>query len=104
LYYFEAYFWPKIYVMLKIFRITAWLEGISFLVLLFIAMPFKYFFEMPILVTIIGMLHGVLFLLYLMMAFLIKNERNWDLKSFSLICLASVLPFGTFYVEKKYLR
>lgn len=90
--------------MLKIFKTTALLEGLSLLLLLFLAMPLKYFFDMPVFVRVIGMAHGILFILYLMIAFLLKNERNWDLKTFVIICGASVVPFGTFYVEKKYLK
>lgn len=89
--------------MLKVFKTTAFLEGLSLLLLLFIAMPLKYFLDMPVFVKVIGMAHGILFILYLMIAFLLKSERNWDLKTFVIICAASVVPFGTFYVEKKYL-
>lgn len=90
--------------MLKIFKYIALLEGISLLLLLFFAMPMKYFMEMPVFVQVIGMAHGILFLLYLMVAILIKSDRNWDTRTFLIICAASIVPFGTFYVEKKYLK
>jgi len=90
--------------MLKIFKYVALLEGISLLLLLFFAMPMKYFMEMPVFVQVIGMAHGILFLLYLMVAILIKSDRNWDTRTFLIICAASIVPFGTFYVEKKYLK
>jgi integral membrane protein len=48
--------------------------------------------------------HGLLFMLYIILAFLIKKEMNWDSKTFGIVLLASVIPFGTFYVDKKYLR
>ena len=50
------------------------------------------------------MAHGVLFILYIAFAILIKNEQKWSFKTFLIICLASIVPFGTFYVEKKYLQ
>ena len=57
---------------------------------------------MPLLVKYVGMAHGILFILYIAFAILIKNEQKWSFKTFMIICLASIPPFGTFYVEKKY--
>lgn len=90
--------------MLKLFRVIAFLEGASLLLLLFIAMPMKYYFQEPIFVKTIGMAHGVLFVIYIILAIMAKIELNWSFKKMGIICLASVLPFGTFYVEKKYLN
>lgn len=90
--------------MIKSFRSIALLEGISLLALLFFAMPMKYIGGNEIYVKNIGMAHGVLFMLYIAFAILIKNEQKWSAKTFLIICLASVIPFGTFYVEKKYLQ
>lgn len=89
--------------MLKAFKIIALLEGVSLLLLLFFAMPMKYLLDQPVYVKVIGMAHGILFLVYLMFAVMLKSERNWSVKTFLIICAASVVPFGTFYVEKKYL-
>jgi integral membrane protein len=90
--------------MLKLFRVIAFLEGASLLLLLFFAMPMKYYFQEPIFVKTIGMAHGVLFVIYIILAIMAKIELNWSFKKMGIICLASVLPFGTFYVEKKYLK
>lgn len=90
--------------MIKIFKITALLEGISLLSLLFFAMPMKYIFEMPIFVKYIGMAHGLLFIGYIILATMIKIEDNWNVKKYLEICVASIIPFGTFYIEKKYLK
>ena len=90
--------------MLKLFKIIAFLEGASLLLLLFFAMPMKYYFQEPIFVKTIGMAHGVLFVIYIILAIMAKIELNWSFKKMGIICLASVLPFGTFYVEKKYLN
>lgn len=88
--------------MIKSFKTIATLEGISLISLLFFAMPMKYFFDNPIFVKNIGMAHGILFIIYIAFAILLKFEQKWDNKKFGIICLASIIPFGTFYIEKKY--
>lgn len=89
--------------MLDFFKKTALLEGLSLLALLFFAMPMKYFAGQEIYVKTIGMAHGILFIAYIVMAVILRFSLNWNAKQFIIICLASVIPFGTFYVEKKYL-
>lgn len=92
--------------MLKIFKVTAILEGISYLVL-FSNMLFIKPTNLELYKTLlypIGMSHGVLFIGYVLLAILLKKSQEWDLKNFAIILLASVIPFGTFYVEKKYLE
>ncbi len=89
--------------MLDFFKKTALLEGLSLLALLFFAMPMKYFAGQEIYVRTIGMAHGILFIAYIVMAVILKFSLNWNTRQFIIICLASVIPFGTFYVEKKYL-
>jgi len=90
--------------MLRFFKIIALLEGTSLLLLLFFAMPMKYIFAEPIFVRVIGMAHGLLFIAYIIMAIMLKYEENWSGKKFGAIVVASIIPFGTFYIEKKYLR
>ena len=90
--------------MLKFFKLIALLEGTSLLLLLGFAMPMKYFFQEPIFVKIIGMAHGLLFIAYLILAVMQKIASNWSLKTLAIVSSASVLPFGTFYVDKKYLK
>lgn len=86
------------------FRKIAFAEGISFLVLLLIAMPLKYFAGMPKAVTIIGSLHGVLFVALAVAAYLVKDQYNrsigWGFKVF----ISSIIPFGTFYMDKEWKR
>ncbi|RXP44582.1 DUF3817 domain-containing protein [Lutibacter sp. HS1-25] len=89
--------------MIKVFRIVSFLEGVSFLLLLFIATPIKYFVGNEMFVKMLGMPHGLLFLLYVVFAFMLKSELNWKPKTFIIVLAASVIPFGTFYVDKKYL-
>lgn len=91
--------------MIKLFRLTAILEGISYILLfanMLILKP-NYIEVYKQLLYPIGMSHGVLFIGYIGLAFLVKAERQWNFKTLSLVLIASLLPFGTFYVEKKYL-
>lgn len=92
--------------MLKIFKITAILEGISYLAL-FANMLLIKPNNLPLYKSVlypIGMSHGVLFIGYVLLAILLRKSQKWDLKTFGIILIASLLPFGTFYVEKKYLE
>ncbi|MEZ7514595.1 DUF3817 domain-containing protein [Flavobacterium frigidarium] len=92
--------------MLKLFKIVAILEGISYLALfsnmLFIK-PTNFELYHTLLYPI-GMSHGVLFIGYLVLAALLKNSMKWCYKTFGIILVASLIPFGTFYIEQKYLK
>ena len=90
--------------MIKLFRLTALLEGISYILLLFIAMPVKYLLDDPTYVKLLGMPHGILFVAYIAFSILGKYKFNWNYMEFLIISAASLVPFGTFYVDKKYLR
>jgi len=90
--------------MKGIFRIVSYLEGISYLLLLFIATPIKYFYGDETYVKMLGMPHGILFIIYIIWAFILKDEQQWEGKDFRFVLLASILPFGTFIVDKKYLK
>ena len=90
--------------MKKSFRIVSLLEGLSYLLLLFIATPIKYYGENDAYVKLLGMPHGILFIGYVAFAILLKNEMKWRSKTFFKVLIASVIPFGTFYIDKKYLR
>ena len=76
-------------------------EGISFLLLLFVAMPLKYFFEYPLLVKYVGWAHGILFILYIIFLILAADEQNWKFKKIGLGFIASLVPFGPFMFEKR---
>ena len=90
--------------MKTFFRVVSFLEGTSYLLLLFVAVPVKYWMNDPHYVKLLGMPHGLLFVGYIVLAFLLKTEMKWDMKKFGITLLASIFPFGTFYVDKKYLR
>lgn len=82
-------------------RILAFVEGVSFLVLLFITMPLKYAFDNPVPNKTFGMIHGLLFILYLLAVIQAKIEQNWTFRKTFLALLASIIPFGTFWADKK---
>lgn len=90
--------------LLPVFRITALLEGVSYLLLLFIATPIKYLYEDPQYVKMLGMPHGILFMVYVILAVLISANMKWTTKTLWIVLIASVIPFGTFYIDKKYLN
>jgi integral membrane protein len=85
---------------LKRFRLISVLEGISFLVLLFIAMPLKYMFDSPMAVTYVGWAHGLLFLIYILAVFPTARKLSWSFAKTSFALAASVLPFGPFIFHK----
>lgn len=87
--------------MLKTFRLVALLEGISFLAL-FITMYMKYKMEMPLPNMIVGMAHGFLFIGYIILAVLCYNQYKWSIKQLFFVLLASLVPFGTFVMDKYY--
>jgi integral membrane protein len=90
--------------MLKTFRITAILEGISYLMLFAISMPLKYMAGLKDPNIYIGYAHGFLFVLYMALAVMLTKKRKWGTKRFLILFAASLLPFATFYVDKKYLK
>ncbi len=85
-------------------RVVGMLEGISFLLLLGVAMPLKYFAGQPEAVRMVGMAHGFLFLLYVAATAHAALVHRWTWGRAALIGAASLLPFGPFYVDAKFLR
>ena len=85
-------------------RIIGFLEGLSFILLLGIAMPLKYFGGYEHATQDLGMAHGVLFIMYVISVFPVKMELKWSLFTTAMVLLASLLPFGTFVAEYKLFR
>jgi integral membrane protein len=85
-------------------RVIGFWEGVSFLVLLCIAMPLKYFAGWPDAVRVVGMAHGVLFILYVAAALHATVSYQWSWRRAAAILAASVLPAGPFIVDAKLLR
>ena len=90
--------------MIKAFRIITLIEGFSLLVLLFLAMPLKYIWNLPQMVQVAGMVHGILFLIFVVFAIMVFYELKWSFKTFGIVMLASIIPFGAIYIDKKHLK
>ncbi|APQ16326.1 DUF3817 domain-containing protein [Maribacter hydrothermalis] len=90
--------------MLKLFRATAILEGISYLALFGVTMPLKYWAEIPGPNKLVGYAHGVLFIAFIVLTLIVGLKHKWSIKKLFIFGIASLLPFATFYVEEKYLR
>ncbi len=84
------------------FRKVAFAEGVSFLVLLLVAMPLKYLANLPMAVTVVGGLHGLLFVSFIVLAYMVKEVHKKDFKWMLKAGLASIIPFGTFYMDKEW--
>ena len=85
------------------FRIVAFLEGVSYILLMTIGLYFKYQLNDDTYVKLLGMPHGILFFLYIVLAFLLRKKENWNFIEFAIILFASLVPLGTFYIDRKYL-
>ena len=85
------------------FRFLGWLEGVSYLLLLGVAMPLKYAADMPQAVSMVGMAHGVLFVAYVGAAFVMTNGHDWPMTRLGGAVLAAILPFGPFVFDRKVL-
>lgn len=83
------------------FRIIAILEGWSFIVLLFIAMPLKYGMDWPYAVKYVGWLHGALFIGYFLLLVQAAIACSWGIKKIFVAAMVSFIPFGTFWLDKK---
>ena len=86
---------------IRIFRMTALAEGCSFLILLCVAMPMKYFMGMPEVVRVVGSIHGGLFLLYVGLLAVLHVRQRWSVMFSLYAFVASIIPFGTFILDKQ---
>jgi integral membrane protein len=90
--------------MKNLFRIISFLEGVSYLLLMSLGLYYKYALNDPSFVKIFGMPHGILFMLYIVLAIVIKKEMKWSYNILGIVLISSVIPFGTFYIDRKYLQ
>lgn len=91
-------------MMRNLFRYSGWLEGGSYLLLLLVAMPLKYVWGDPRMVSVVGMAHGLLFVLYVGLAFAMYDREDWPLRKLAGALVASALPFGPFVFDRRVLR
>lgn len=95
---------PLLGSLLGRLRIVGFLEGLSFLLLLGVAMPLKYLVGMPQLVRVLGMAHGLLFVGYVALVIVASLKFTWSFQK-TLVALAlALLPFGTFWGDKNLFR
>jgi len=85
--------------ILRQLRLVAFLEGSSFLILLFVAMPLKYLAGLPLAVRIAGSIHGVLFIWFVVALYRAARARAWPGRRSLTAFVASILPFGTFVFD-----
>lgn len=90
--------------MERAFLISGRLEALSYLLLLFIAMPLKYVWHLPQYVRWTGSAHGALFILFCVMVVLMARRESWPLKTTAAAFISAFLPFGPFVFEKKFLK
>lgn len=86
---------------LRTFRFMGLLEGSSLLILLFIAMPLKYFFDFPEAVSVIGPIHGALFSLYILITIYMTFVFKWPFRFSVGAVVSAFLPFGNFILDKR---
>jgi len=94
----------SIVASLKRFSVIALAEGVSFILLMFVAMPLKYFADLPEAVKYTGWAHGLLFIAYFVFLAEVKSTAKWSLGKLALASIASLLPFGTFVFDKKVVK
>jgi len=85
---------------LQKFRLINKIEGISFIILLFVAMPMKYSFGYPMATKVVGMLHGLLVFAFIYQIIEAKKEAGFTLKETAIYSILSLIPFGSFYTDK----
>ena len=92
---------PRLDAALKRYRVAAYVVGVLLLVLVVVAMPLKYFFHAPLLVAIVGPVHGFLYMGYLALAFDLAVRARWSPLRTLLVLLAGVVPVMSFVTERK---
>ncbi|XOB63450.1 DUF3817 domain-containing protein [Campylobacterota bacterium DY0563] len=83
------------------FRLISAIEGLSYLILVFVAMPIKYIGENPYPVKVFGMIHGVLFIIFMISLFEAKIKEKWNTGLMFQLFVLSLIPFGAFVIEKR---
>lgn len=90
--------------LVSLFRLCTLIEGISYLTLLLVAMPLKYVFGIPLAVRIVGGIHGVLFLSFILLLYQTHLEQKWTLRHSASLFLASLIPGSLFWLDRRIQR
>jgi integral membrane protein len=86
---------------LRNYRVAAWVTGIGLLALVFVAMPLKYFFDVPGPVAVVGVTHGFLYMIYIVCTLLLAERGRWKPLDALLILLAGTIPIASFVAERR---
>jgi len=89
----------KVATVLRNYRIMAWIVGVPLAVLILVAVPLKYLADNPTPVTVIGIAHGYLYLIFIITAVLLSLKRHWDIKRTLIVILCGTIPLVSFYTE-----
>lgn len=89
---------------MKLFRTISLIEGCSFLLLLLVAMPLKYYYGMPEAVSLAGMVHGILFMVYLSLSLSLAQKYEWPLSEWIIVLVAGMVPFGFLMIDSRLKR
>jgi integral membrane protein len=87
--------------LLPAYRVAAWVTGIGLVILVFVAMPLKYFFGQPMLVAIVGMAHGFLYMAYIVITLLLAERCRWRPFDALVILVAGTIPLASFFAERR---
>ena len=88
--------WPSTWL-----RRLGWLEGLSFLLLLSVAMPLKYVYDQPMAVKIFGWFHGGMFVLLGIVTLVVMKQRHWSIGKGALVMVAGLIPFGPWIFDRR---
>jgi len=86
------------------YRVMAYVVGTALLALAFVAMPLKYVWDDERVISVVGPLHGSLYIVYLVVAFDLAHRCRWSIRQTALLLLAGTVPFLTFVVERRVTR
>ena len=87
--------------LLPAYRVAAWVTGIGLVILVFVAMPLKYFLGQPLLVAIVGMAHGFLYMAYIVITLLLAERCRWRPVDALVILVAGTIPLASFFAERR---
>ena len=90
--------------LLPAYRVAAWVTGIGLVILVFVAMPLKYFFGEPRPVALVGMLHGFLYMAYIVCTLILAERCRWRPLDAVVILLAGTIPIASFVAERQVTR
>jgi integral membrane protein len=86
---------------LRAYRVMAWVTGTGLVILVFVAMPLKYFWGQPMLVSIVGMLHGFFYMAYIVCTLVLAERCRWRPLDALVILACGTIPLASFFAERR---